>query len=80
MRILIDECVPRKIKWSFPEHDCDTAQEAGWGGRQNGDLLTLAEGKFDVFLTEDKGLRYQQNLFRQVHRCSYHPRKVERYR
>lgn len=62
MRILIDECVPRKIKWSFPAHDCATAQEVGWGGRQNGDLLALAEGKFDVFLTVDKGVRYQQNL------------------
>jgi predicted nuclease of predicted toxin-antitoxin system len=62
MRILIDECVPRKIKWSFPDHRCATAQEAGWGGRQNGDLLALAEEKFDVFLTVDKGLRYQHNL------------------
>lgn len=62
MRILIDECVPRKLKWSFPDHDCVTVQEAGLGGKQNGDLLALAEGKFDVFLTVDKGVRYQQNL------------------
>jgi predicted nuclease of predicted toxin-antitoxin system len=62
MRILIDECIPRKVKRSFPAHTCVTVQEAGWGGKQNGDLLALAEGKFYVFLTVDKGLRYQQNL------------------
>jgi len=48
MRILIDECVPRKLKRSFPAHTCLTVQEAGLGGKQNGDLLALAEGRFDV--------------------------------
>lgn len=62
MRVLIDECLPRKIKASFPTHDCTTVQEAGLAGKQNGELLTLAEEKFDVFLTVDKGIRYQQNL------------------
>ena len=62
MRILIDECVPRKVKASFPMHECRTVQEAGFGGKQNGELLTLAEGQFDVLLTVDKGIRYQQNL------------------
>ena len=62
MKILIDECVPKKIKTSFPLHECTTVQEAGLGGKQNGDLLVFAEGKFDVFLTVDKGIRYQQNL------------------
>lgn len=62
MRILLDECLPRKLKWSFPQHECSTVQEAGLGGKQNGDLLALVEGKFDVFLTVDKGVRYQQNL------------------
>lgn len=62
MRILIDECLPRKIKASFPMHECTTVQEAGFAGKQNGDLLSLAEGNFDVFLTVDKGIRYQQNL------------------
>ncbi|HZT35760.1 MAG TPA: DUF5615 family PIN-like protein [Nitrososphaera sp.] len=62
MRILIDECLPKKIKASFPTHECTTVQEAGLAGKQNGDLLSLAEGNFDVFLTVDKGIRYQQNL------------------
>ncbi|HET9743993.1 MAG TPA: DUF5615 family PIN-like protein [Terriglobales bacterium] len=62
MRILIDECVPRNLKRSLPFHECLTVQEAGLAGKQNGDLLAMAEGKFDVFLTLDKGLRYQQNL------------------
>jgi predicted nuclease of predicted toxin-antitoxin system len=62
MRILIDECIPRKLKSSFPVHECVTVQEAGFSGKQNGDLLALTEGQFDVFLTMDKGIRYQQNL------------------
>jgi len=62
MRVLIDECVPRKVKSSFSMHECTTVQEAGFGGKQNGDLLALAEGKFDVFLTVDKGIQYQQSL------------------
>ena len=62
MKILIDECVPRKLKSSFPMHECTTVQEAGFAGKQNGDLVSLAEGMFDVFLTVDKGIRYQQNL------------------
>src|SRR6185312_12445369 len=48
MRILIDECVPRKLKRSFPAHTCLTVQEAGLGGKQNGELLELAEGMFDI--------------------------------
>jgi hypothetical protein len=63
MRILLDECIPRAFKRSFEGHDCSTVPEAGLAGFQNGELLTLAEGKgFQVFLTLDKGIRYQQNL------------------
>ena len=77
MRILLDECVPRKLRRSFPQHECTTVQEAGFGGKQNGDLLSMAEGKFDLFLTVDMGVRYQQNLSGPKHRGSYHPRKIE---
>lgn len=64
MRILIDECVPRKFKFDLSArgHDCSTVQEAGWAGKRNGELLGLAEHAFDLFLTLDKNLRYQQNL------------------
>ena len=63
MRVLLDECIPRKLKQAFPEHDCQTVPEAGLAGKQNGVLLGLAESLgFDLFLTMDKGVPYQQNL------------------
>lgn len=64
MRVLIDECAPRALKSSLMEHghDCRTVQESGWAGKENGELLDLAEAEFDVFVTLDTNLRYQQNL------------------
>jgi len=62
MKILLDECVPLPLARVLLGHECSTAQACGWGGYKNGDLLRLAEGRFDVFLTADKNLRYQQNL------------------
>lgn len=63
MRLLLDECVPRKLKNSLAGHDCQTVPEAGFAGKKNGELLQLAEiAGFDVFITLDKGLEYQQNL------------------
>lgn len=44
------------------DHHCTTAQQRGWGGISNGDLLRLAEGEFDLFITFDQNIRYQQNL------------------
>ena len=43
-------------------HACSTVQDLGWGGLKNGDLLQRAEGAFDLFITSDQDLRYQQNL------------------
>ncbi len=43
-------------------HDCTTAQLRGWGGIENGQLLGLAEGEYDMFITSDQNVRYQQNL------------------
>ena len=62
MRILLDECLPRRLKNDLRRHDCRTVPEMGWAGRSNGDLLALAEPLFDVFLTMDANLHYQQNL------------------
>jgi predicted nuclease of predicted toxin-antitoxin system len=64
MKILIDECAPRALKKHLLNHghECLTVQEAGWSGKQNGELLSLAEAAFDVLLTVDTNLRYQQNL------------------
>ena len=63
MRILIDECAPRRLRHELPGHDVRTVPEMGWSGKTNGELLQLmtAQG-FDVFLTTDQNLRYQQNL------------------
>ncbi|HXA84545.1 MAG TPA: DUF5615 family PIN-like protein [Candidatus Dormibacteraeota bacterium] len=64
MKLLFDECVSRLFKAGFTTHghECFTVPEVGLAGRKNGELLTLAEGKFDVFVTIDKNIRYQQNL------------------
>jgi predicted nuclease of predicted toxin-antitoxin system len=62
MRILLDECLPRWLKDDLPEHDVRTVPDAGWKGRKNGELLALAAGDFDVFLTVDAGIEYQQDL------------------
>ncbi len=62
MKILLDECLPRKLKSYFHEHEVVTVPERGWAGTKNGTLLKLAGPEFDVFVTLDKGLPYQQNL------------------
>lgn len=63
MKILLDECIPRKFKSSFPDHDCRTVVEEGLSGRKNGELLRLAEASgFEVFISIDRGLEYEQNL------------------
>ena len=58
MKVLLDECTPRIVKKRLPEHDISTVQEMGWAGVKNGELLTLAESQFEVFITTDKNLRY----------------------
>ncbi len=63
MRILLDECIDERFRNALPGHDCQTARYAGLAGLKNGDLLDAAEkAKFDVFLTVDQGIEYQQNL------------------
>ncbi len=62
MKVLLDECVPRKIKRELLEFEVQTVTERGWSGVKNGALLVLAETEFDVFITVDQNLKYQQNL------------------
>lgn len=62
MRILLDECVPWPMHKLLSGHVCSTVQDLGWGGIKNGDLLLRAEGEFDLFVTSDQNIRYQQNL------------------
>ena len=62
MHILLDECLPRKLKRSLSEHSVVTVPEQGWASIKNGALLRLAEPVFDIFITADQNLQYQQNL------------------
>lgn len=62
MRILIDECLPRKLKHEFAGHEIYTVPEMGWAGLKNGALLREMRGKFDAFVTVDGNLTYQQNI------------------
>lgn len=62
MKVLLDECLPRKLKDELPGHTVSTVPQMGWAGKQNGELLRLAAEEFDVFVTSDQNLQYQQNL------------------
>ena len=62
MKLLIDECLPRPLKRLLVEHECKTVQEMGWSGQKNGALLALADRQFDVLVTMDQGIEYQQQL------------------
>jgi uncharacterized protein DUF5615 len=62
-KLLLDECIPRKFKEHLSGYDCLTVPEAGWAGRKNGELLSLAENAgFQVFVSLDQGIEWQQNL------------------
>ena len=63
MRVLFDQGTPAPLRTALVEHDVVTAHEKGWSQLQNGDLITAAEQSgFEVFVTTDKNLKYQQNL------------------
>ncbi len=62
MKILVDESLPHYVRQILQSYDAYTVQYMGWSGIKNGELLNLAEGQFDVFLTADKNLQYQQNF------------------
>ncbi len=63
MRILFDQATPVPLRRSLEGHSARTAAQEGWDRLRNGDLLTAAEtASFDLFLTTDKNMRYQQNL------------------
>lgn len=62
MRVLLDECLPRKLKRRLSGHDVSTVPEMGWSGIKNGALLRLMEPVFGAFITIDGNMQYQQNL------------------
>jgi predicted nuclease of predicted toxin-antitoxin system len=63
MKVLLDEDLPHKLRLCLLNHDASTVAYVGWNGLKNGELLSAAEtAGFEVFVTGDKKLRYQQNL------------------
>jgi hypothetical protein len=62
-KLLLDECVPKNFKQHMLGHECVTVPEVRWAGQKNGALLSLAEqAGFQVFITLDQGIEYEQNL------------------
>jgi hypothetical protein len=62
MRVLLDESVPHDLAAELVGHEVRTVSGMGWAGTRNGALLRLAEGQFDVFVTMDRGIEFQQNF------------------
>ena len=62
MRVLLDECVPKQVMSSLAGHEVRTVGRMGWSGKKNGELLRLAATRFDVFVTVDQNLAYQQDV------------------
>jgi predicted nuclease of predicted toxin-antitoxin system len=62
MRILLDECVDRRLAREFGDYEVKTVPQMGWAGIKDGQLLVLAAVEFDVFITVDRNLSFQQNL------------------
>jgi len=62
MRILLDESLPIELRDEIPQHAVRSVREMGWSALKNGELLRRAADQFDVFVTADQNLQYQQNL------------------
>ena len=62
MKIILDECLPRRLIRDLHDHSVTTVPRQGWAGIKNGKLLDLVESEFDLFITIDSGIKYQQNL------------------
>ena len=64
MKLLLDESLPKDLRLHLTGHQVSTVPERGWASKQNGELLELASGDFDAFLTADHSLEFQQNVAR----------------
>ena len=62
MKVLVDECVDWRLSRDIVGHDVKTARQMGWSTIRNGELLASAAKEFDVFVTVDRNLSFQQNL------------------
>lgn len=61
-KVLFDEDVPLQLRRDLPAFEIRTVQERGWSSVKNGELLRTASTEFDVLVTADKNLQYQQNI------------------
>jgi predicted nuclease of predicted toxin-antitoxin system len=62
MKVLFDQGTPAPLRHFLTGHEVETAYERGWSTLRNGELLAAAEAEFEVLITTDQNLRYQQNL------------------
>jgi hypothetical protein len=62
MKVLLDECLPKKLKREVVADEVKTVPEVGWASKKNGERLRLAQLDFDVLLTNDQNIEHQQNL------------------
>jgi hypothetical protein len=62
VKVLLDECVDWRLSRHIVGHEVKTARQMGWSAIKNGELLALAAGEFDIFITVDRNLAFQQNL------------------
>ena len=63
MYVLIDECLPNKLKRSITGHDVKSLHDMGWAGLKNGELIEhIEKARFDFFITIDASIQYQQHL------------------
>ena len=62
MKVFLDECVDWRLSRDLVGHDVKTARQMGWSSIENGELLALASREFDVFVTVDRNLAFQQNV------------------
>jgi hypothetical protein len=64
VKVLLDECVGRRLATDIVGHEVTTSPDAGWAGLTNGELLSRAQGDFDALITVDRRPPFQQNLSR----------------
>jgi hypothetical protein len=62
MKVLLDECLPKALIYEFPDHEVWTVPQRGWARKKNGELLKLMSEYYEVFVTVDGNLEYQQRL------------------
>jgi predicted nuclease of predicted toxin-antitoxin system len=62
MKILLDECLPRRLLRDLNAHSVTTVPRQGWAGMKDSELIRSADGEFDVFITIDSNMVFQQNL------------------